>query len=83
MSFFTFLTVSAMLLLRFDHRAGGQSNHQGRPHSCAHRDGERVIIDCIREVKPPFSPEQVIIDFVSVLKSYRCHRVSGDGRRHP
>ena len=24
------------------------------------------------------SPEQVIIDFVSVLKSYRCHRVSGD-----
>src|SRR4029077_19381262 len=33
---------------------------------------------CIREVRPPFSPEQVIIDFVSVLKSYRCHRVSGE-----
>lgn len=46
--------------------------------SISHRDGERVVIDCIREVKPPFSPEQVIIEFVSVLKSYRCHRVSGD-----
>jgi len=46
--------------------------------SISHRDGERVIIDCIREVKPPLSPEQVIIDFVSVLKNYRCRRVSGD-----
>jgi hypothetical protein len=44
----------------------------------SHRDGERVVIDCIREVRPPLSPEQVIIEFVSVLKSYRCHRVSGD-----
>ena len=46
--------------------------------SIAHRDGERVIIDCIREVKPPLSPENVIADFVDVLKSYRCHRVIGD-----
>ncbi len=37
-----------------------------------------MVIDCIREVKPPLSPENVIADFVSVLKSYRCHRVSGD-----
>jgi hypothetical protein len=44
----------------------------------SHRDGERVIIDAIREVKPPFSPEQVIIDLVSVVQSYNCHRVSGD-----
>jgi hypothetical protein len=44
----------------------------------SHREGERVVIDCIREVHPPLSPEQVIVEFVSVLKSYRCHRVSGD-----
>ena len=44
----------------------------------SHRDGERVVIDCIREVRPPFSPEAVIIEFASVLKNYRCHRVSGD-----
>jgi hypothetical protein len=46
--------------------------------SISHRDGERVVIDCIREVRPPFSPEQVIDDFVSVLKSYHCSRVTGD-----
>lgn len=46
--------------------------------SIAHRDGERVVVDCIREVKPPLSPENVIDQFVSVLKSYRCHRVIGD-----
>ena len=44
----------------------------------SHREGERVVIDAIREVRPPFSPEQVIIDFVGVLKSYRLHSVSGD-----
>jgi hypothetical protein len=46
--------------------------------SISHRAHDRVVIDCIREVKPPFSPEQVIIDFVSLLKSYRLHSVSGD-----
>jgi hypothetical protein len=46
--------------------------------SISHRDGERVVIDCVREVKPPLSPEVVIDDFVSVVKSYHCHRVTGD-----
>jgi hypothetical protein len=44
----------------------------------SHRDGERVVIDCIREVRPPLSPEETIIDLVSVIKSYHCSRVSGD-----
>jgi hypothetical protein len=44
----------------------------------AHRDGERVVVDAIREVKPPLSPESVIAEFVSVLKSYHCHKVTGD-----
>ena len=46
--------------------------------SISHREHDRVVIDCIREVKPPFSPEQVIIDFVALLKSYRLHNVTGD-----
>jgi hypothetical protein len=44
----------------------------------SHRDGERVIIDATREVRPPFSPESVIDDFVILLKSYRITRVHGD-----
>jgi hypothetical protein len=44
----------------------------------AHRERERVVVDCIREVRPPFSPEQVIAEFVPLLRSYRCRRVTGD-----
>ena len=43
-----------------------------------HRDGERVVIDCIREVVPPFSPESVVNDFATLIRSYGCARVTGD-----
>jgi hypothetical protein len=46
--------------------------------SVGHRDGERVVIDATREVRPPFSPEAVIDDFTSLLKSYRVAKVRGD-----
>jgi hypothetical protein len=32
---------------------------------------QSVIIDCLREVRPPFSPEVVTQEFAKVLKSYR------------
>ena len=44
----------------------------------AHREGERAILDAVREVRPPFSPEQVTQDFATLLKSYRVTRVQGD-----
>jgi hypothetical protein len=45
----------------------------------AHRDGERVIVDCLREVRPPFSPDAVCCEFAAVLKSYGgLATVSGD-----
>jgi hypothetical protein len=44
----------------------------------SHKEGERVVIDCIREVKPPFSPEATINDFTVLLKSYRVDKVTGD-----
>jgi len=43
-----------------------------------HREGERAVIDAIREEKPPFSPEQVVTDFAKLLKSYRIKTVVGD-----
>jgi hypothetical protein len=36
----------------------------------------RAVIDAIREVRPPFSPEGVVNDFAMLLKSYRVTRVS-------
>jgi hypothetical protein len=46
--------------------------------SISHRDGERVVVDAVREVRPPLSPAAVIAEFVPLLRSYRCHRVTGD-----
>jgi hypothetical protein len=44
----------------------------------AHREGETVVIDCVRAVKPPFSPDAVVSDFAGVLKSYGVSTVTGD-----
>jgi hypothetical protein len=44
----------------------------------AHRDGERIVIDAIREVRPQFSPEAVIDEFAALLKTYRVSKVTGD-----
>jgi hypothetical protein len=37
-----------------------------------------IIIDLIREAKPPFSPEGIIAEFSGVLKAYGCLTVLGD-----
>lgn len=44
----------------------------------AHREGGVVVLDAVREVKPPFSPESVVKDFAELLKSYGISTVSGD-----
>lgn len=44
----------------------------------AHKEGDRVILDLVRERKPPFSPESVVTEFAQDLKRYRCSRVTGD-----
>lgn len=44
----------------------------------AHRDSDKVVIDAIRSRKPPFSPEAVVEEFCTLLKSYRIHQVTGD-----
>ena len=43
-----------------------------------HQDGDRAVLDAVREAKPPYSPEQVTIEFASLLKTYGVVRVQGD-----
>jgi hypothetical protein len=51
-----------------------------------HRHGEKgrdksndlAVVDCIREIKPPFSPQAVVIEFADLLKSYRVTKIEGD-----
>jgi hypothetical protein len=44
----------------------------------AHRQDDVAIIDAIREIRPPCSPEAVIVEFAELLKSYGLYRVQGD-----
>ena len=44
----------------------------------AHRQGDVVVLDAIRERRPPFSPEAVVTEFAALLKTYRITRVVGD-----
>lgn len=44
----------------------------------AHREGEKVVLDCVRERRPPFSPDEVVEEFATVLRSYGVATVRGD-----
>jgi hypothetical protein len=43
------------------------------------RDGKRrAVLDCIREIKAPFSPEQAVGELAADLRRYRLRSVTGD-----
>lgn len=44
----------------------------------AHKEGDTAILDALREVRPPFSPEAVCAEFADLLKQYRLSQVTGD-----
>jgi hypothetical protein len=44
----------------------------------AHREGERAVLDAVRETKAPFSPEAVTKEFADLVKAYGLHEVTGD-----
>jgi len=43
-----------------------------------HQEHDVVIVDALREIKPPFSPESVVREFSALLKSYRVSKITGD-----
>ena len=44
----------------------------------SHTDGDVAVLDCLRERRPPFSPEAVVNDFADLVKSYGISTVTGD-----
>jgi hypothetical protein len=44
----------------------------------SHKSGNTAILDLLREVKPPFSPEAIAEEFSDVLKTYRITKVFSD-----
>jgi hypothetical protein len=43
-----------------------------------HKVSDIVVVDALRERKPPFSPEDVVAEFSELLKSYKVSKVVGD-----
>ncbi len=44
----------------------------------AHNEGDRAVLDLVREVRPPFSPESVVTEFAQLLSLYDVREVVGD-----
>ena len=44
----------------------------------AHKEGSTVVVDVIREYKPPFSPEAVVAEYADLVRKYRCLQAYGD-----
>ena len=44
----------------------------------AHKEGDFVKLDLLREYKAPFSPEFVVEEFAAILRRYRLSKVTGD-----
>ena len=44
----------------------------------AHTEGQTAVLDLVREVRPPFSPDAVVAEFAATLKAYGLTRVMGD-----
>jgi hypothetical protein len=60
----------------FTDPSGGSSDSMTL--AIAHREDGSAVLDLIREVRPPFSPEVVVQDFAETLRRYRCGQVRGD-----
>jgi len=61
----------------FTDPAGG-SGQDSMTLAIAHREADQVFLDCLREARPLFSPEQVTAEFSAVCKAYRINKVTGD-----
>jgi len=44
----------------------------------AHIDGNKAVLDAIREKKPPLSPDAVVDEFAAFFKSYGISAIKGD-----
>jgi hypothetical protein len=45
----------------------------------AHKEREgAIVLDLAFERKAPFNPSEVVAELVQLMKSYRCHQITGD-----
>jgi hypothetical protein len=68
--------MSAQVYSAFIDPSGGSADSMTL--AIGHKEDDVVIVDAIRERKPPFSPEDVVAEFSKLLKSYSVVSVTGD-----
>jgi hypothetical protein len=44
----------------------------------SHRDGQQILVDCVREVRPPFMATAVVEQFAALLRMYGVLLLQGD-----
>ena len=68
--------IEGVTYLAFTDPSGGSADSMTL--AIAHQDQDLAVLDVVREVKPPFSPEGVVDDFAAILKAYNIAVVVGD-----
>ena len=68
--------ISKVSYMAFVDPSGGSSDSMTL--AIAHKEGDRAVLDCIRERRAPFSPEDVVTEFADTLKAYGVKKVMGD-----
>jgi hypothetical protein len=58
--------------------SGSDSKTMAIAHPEVREDGLVIVVDAVREVKPPFSPEAVVSDFAALLHTYGVTTIIGD-----
>ena len=68
--------VEAVHYWAFTDPSGG--SHDSFTLAIGHQEKERLVLDVLRGITPPFDPSVVVKEFCAVLKAYRCEGVTGD-----
>jgi hypothetical protein len=58
--------------------AAGGSGLDSMTLAIAHRENGMPVLDAIRERKPPFSPDDVVLEFSGLMKTYRITKAESD-----
>jgi hypothetical protein len=68
--------VSGVSYFAFVDPSGGSADSMTM--AIGHLADRIAVVDCVREIRPPFSPESVVSDFAVLLRTYRIGKVFGD-----
>ena len=73
------LPIEGVSYTAFIDGAGGSGGGDSFTLGISHREANGlVVLDMIRERRPPFSPAQVVVEFCADIKRYHCGVVHGD-----